>query len=614
MLKALVLGYVIAGPIFNLTYNGKEVVRTFACTTHLTYNLTKTRFNLMFQPFQQALFGMNENTHDMRDTLASVKDLMSPIVEEIEGQDEMKRLNEENDYLDNIQGDTKRSEIIAQKYEKSQANHLPKDEEYEMKYREKIETRCEEQLSRGSERCRDMFGDMYNKCYDSVTWFAAWLLCWPMKLTFICNIVQALGGSNICDPEGKIDPGIGEGYATLKGARDKLSGRLDDARIQYKLNIAPSILDLHDASDTAKTVLHKFNERRNFFDSSMRLLKRCLALIFLKVIHSAQQYHDRYLSDIEYDNNYITPYFRKIDARRKARGSMILLPLKKIEKNVLIDSYSVMPSKREKKYFMVQSIKLILEMVTATTIVLLDIILFETLELVRKHGYVKYVQTGHHDVNLNVHGTGIIAKLISSVVRGFNMKKRVKMIISNGECLPLPNKLSNYVLSKIYGMYLAIWIMLFLASYTKRLQRRICNFYYVKREKRRILYLYNETLRRRVGYTRFMKNKVKSLVRQRLLERDMNLWFALKTNSPFWFGWLKFFKCSRLKCLICGESEPRKNSNFHKCTTPGCSFIHCPECWRDVENVCYACADLPESDTDSDDNIHGYDIKSVGVS
>lgn len=102
----------------------------------------------------KALFGMSENTHDMRDTLASVKDLMSPIVEEIEGQDEMKRLNEENDYLDNIQGDTKRSETIAQKHEKSQANELPKDIEYETKYREKIETRCEEQLSRGSERCR----------------------------------------------------------------------------------------------------------------------------------------------------------------------------------------------------------------------------------------------------------------------------------------------------------------------------------------------------------------------------------------------------------------------------------------------------------------------------
>lgn len=53
VLRALVLGYVIAGPIFNLTYNGKEVVRTFACTMQLTYNLTQTRFDLMFKPFQQ---------------------------------------------------------------------------------------------------------------------------------------------------------------------------------------------------------------------------------------------------------------------------------------------------------------------------------------------------------------------------------------------------------------------------------------------------------------------------------------------------------------------------------------------------------------------------------
>lgn len=52
-MKALVLGYVIAGPIFNIAYNGKEVVRTFACSTQLTYNLTKTRFELMFKPFQQ---------------------------------------------------------------------------------------------------------------------------------------------------------------------------------------------------------------------------------------------------------------------------------------------------------------------------------------------------------------------------------------------------------------------------------------------------------------------------------------------------------------------------------------------------------------------------------
>lgn len=63
---------------------------------------------------------------------------------------------------------------------------------------------------------RDMFGTAYDKCYEKVSLFVAWLICWPMKLTFVCNLVQALGGSSICDPEGKVDSGIGEGYVALK--------------------------------------------------------------------------------------------------------------------------------------------------------------------------------------------------------------------------------------------------------------------------------------------------------------------------------------------------------------------------------------------------------------
>ena len=62
-----------------------------------------------------------------------------------------------------------------------------------------------------------MFADAYDTCNEKVSWAAAWLLCWPMKLTFVCNIVQALGGTSICDPEGKVDSGIGEGYVALTG-------------------------------------------------------------------------------------------------------------------------------------------------------------------------------------------------------------------------------------------------------------------------------------------------------------------------------------------------------------------------------------------------------------
>ncbi|XP_015586402.1 E3 ubiquitin-protein ligase DCST1 [Cephus cinctus] len=599
VLKALVLGYVIAGPIFNLTYNGKEVVRTFACTTQLTHNLTKTRFDLMFKPFQEAIFGIRTDANEVKDTLSSVKDLSSPIVEEIEGEEEMRRINEENDYLDVLQDDTKRSEEIKDKEEKAKSEAKSEGDIYEAQYRAKIEARCEEQMSRGSERCRDMFGEGYDKCYDTVTWIAGWLLCWPMKLTFICNIVQALGGSSICDPDGKIDTGIGEGYAKLKNSKNKLSASLKDAKLQFKVKIPPSIVDVREAGDTAKAVLHDFNVRKQLFDTVMTIIKRCLAFVFLKIIITAQTYHDKYLTDIEFDNIYVTSYFRRIDARRKARGSLTLLPMKKIERAKFVDPYGLKPSKVERANLIGQTGKLILEMVTATTFVLLDRLFYETLDLVRRHAHIEYMQAGRHDMTLDVRGTGMIATMIRSVIKGFNVKKRIKTVVSNEACLPRPNELSNYVLAKIYGTYLGIWIMLLLAAYTQRLRRLICSFFYRKREKRRVLYLYNETLRRRLGYFRFMKGKVRALVRARLLERDMDPWVALRLRYPKFCGWLSFFSCARQKCLICAEPETRKGPKFRRCTTPGCNFVHCPECWRDVGRICFACAKLP--DTDSED-------------
>ncbi|XP_029042861.1 protein sneaky [Osmia bicornis bicornis] len=599
MLRALVLGYVIAGPLFNLVYNTKEVMRTFACTSQLTYNLTKTRFDLMFKPFQQAILAMKADANEIKDTLSSVRDLMSPIVEEIEGEEEMRRLKEENDYLDELQGDTKRSKEIEDKHEKQIENAKSDADVFEAKYKKKIEARCEEQLSRGSARCRDMFSDAYNKCYEKVTIFVAWLLCWPMKLTFVCNLVQALGGSSICDPEGKIDSGIGEGYAALKSTRDELSRSLKDAKLQYKIKKPAVILDLQDSAYAAKAVMHEFAVRRRLFESVMTIIKRCLSFVFLKIILSAQKYHDKYLTEIEHDNIYVTPYFRRIDARRKVRGSMTLLPLKKIERKKFVDPYSWKPSSTEGFHLAGQMVKLLLELIAASVFVILDWLFFEALDLIRRHAYIEYTQAGHHDLLLEIRGTGVIASLIRSAIRGFNVKKHIKTVVTNEACLPRPMKLPTYVILKIYGTFFGTFLLIFATVYTERMRRGICSFFYRKREKRRVLYLYNETLRRRITYAKFMKAKVRTMVRTRRLEYDMDFWMALRLKWPDRFGWLQFFACARDRCLICEEVEPRKGPKHRQCTTPGCPFVHCSECWRDVGKICYACAEI--SDTDSEE-------------
>lgn len=500
VLKALVLAYIISGPINNLSNNGKEVVRVFACTASLTYNLTKTRFELMFKPFTQALFGMKADVTEVKDTLRSIRDVSAPIAGELEGEEEMRKLKEENDYLDAALDDTKRSNEIDAKY-RTKGEEI-EAKRYEKMYMKKIEMRCEDQFTRAASKCRGMFQTAYDKCYETVTWIAAWLLCWPMKLDFVCNIAQALGGSSRCDPAKDMDPGFGEGYAYLKKSRAMLTKNFKDVKLQYKIGKIKQLADIRDATDTAKAVMHDVKAKKTILDQFLIILKRLLAFIFLRIIINAQKYHDRYLRDIEFDNFYITRYFRKIDARRHAQEKHALLPLKKIERAKLVDPWSLTPLVSEREQLLGQTLKLLLEMITATTFVLLDRLFYEALDLVRRHARIEYVQSGHHDLDIQVKGTGMIASLLRSVVKGFNVKKRIKMVRSNEACLPQPSLLNMYYILKIYGTYFGIWLLILLQAYTQRLRRLICAFFYRKREKKRVLFLYNETLKRRIGFFR----------------------------------------------------------------------------------------------------------------
>lgn len=604
VLKALVLAYIISGPIQNLTNNGKEVARVFACTTSLTFNLTKTRFELMFKPFTQALFGMKTDVSEIKDTVRSIRDVAAPITGEIEGEAEMKKLKEENDYIDELQGDSKRSKEIDNKYKTE--GEIRESERFEKMYIKKVEERCQNQFSKAAEKCRGMFKKGYDSCYDAVTWVAAWLLCWPMKLNFVCNIAEALGGASRCDPSKDIDPGLGEGYSYLKHSRGTLVQNFKDVKLQYKIGKLKYLTDIRGASDTAKAVMHDVQSKKTILDEIFVIVKRILAFVFLKLLFDSQKYHDAYLRDIEFDNFYITRYFRKIDARRRAQGKHTLLPLKKVERKKLADVRTWKPLKKEKEQLLSQSFKLLLEMLTATTFILLDRLFYEALDLVRRHARIDYLQTGHHDLMLKVKGTGMIAALLRSVVKGFNVKKRIKVQRSNAACLPQPTLLSNYYLFKIYGTYFLIWLLVVVQAYVLRLRRLICSYFYRKREKKRILFLYNETLKRRIGFFRYMKKKVKKLARAQRLEEDLNLLAVLRIRFPKTFGFLKMFPSARRKCVICGEPEPSKKSNipgdFEKCKTPTCYFVHCAECWNDMGRQCFACAESSPNSSDLEDS------------
>nr|CAD7397462.1 unnamed protein product [Timema poppensis] len=748
VLKSLVLALVVAGPIKNLAFNGREIIRVFSCTSGLTFNLTKNRFDMMFRPFQEAILSLKGDTSSVKEAMNTVKDAIVPVAEEIEGEEEMRKIKEDNDYLDELHEDTKRSKELEEKYraEVGESKESLVEKKYKKKLEEKcgvsdrctqcqlavrsvnsvypvstrctqcqlacqigvpsvnsvylVSTRCTQcqlgvssvnsvylvsdrctqcqigvpsvnsvypvstlcVLTRGAEKCRTIFASGYDKCYNKVTWLAAWLLCWPMKLTFVCNILQgiskaifrrdvpvfawskraenylgkttlstpdrdsnldfpvmgslaycesssldqdavkeAIGGSSTCDPTQFLQPGFGEGYQHIKSSRKKISEEMKAAKIQYKVIKLPPVLNIREASDTAQEMMRDFQEKKRLLDTALMFVKRLLAFTFIKIllrlmlglrthththtrvlldlsglrpldviirglavnffsraqaspnaivrgigdydppalIHrrirdgrlhqdaapelcetppgwrsaqlEAQNYHDKFRTKIDFDNVYVTSYFRRIDARRHKQGHHTLLPLKKVERFKFIDPYAVLPNKFERKNLVSQikvctmipikyelrsltnvilahmeelsgcghqTFMLFMETMSATSFLLMDRLLYEALSLVERHGLIMYQQEGHHDIQLSVIGTGMIATLVRSVLKGFNVKRRIKTVTSNEACLPHPELLDSSYIYKIYGIYMFIWLLMFSEAYSQRLRRAICAYFY----------------------------------------------------------------------------------------------------------------------------------------
>ena len=88
--------------------------------------------------------------------------------------------------------------------------------------------------------------------------------------------------------------------------------------IEIKHNITlPSIPDLVKYKEVFEEIEIYVKTAKTYSKISAKVAKNIFLVVFLWVFFSSKSYHQKYLTDISFDNNYITNYFRKIDARRK---------------------------------------------------------------------------------------------------------------------------------------------------------------------------------------------------------------------------------------------------------------------------------------------------------
>ena len=82
----------------------------------------------------------------------------------------------------------------------------------------------------------------------------------------------------------------------------------------------------------------------------------------------------------------------------------------------------------------------------------------------------------------------------------------------------MPIKTESFYSQRILIFFVVLQILLFFEAYGLRMRRVIAAFFYRKREKKRILFLYNEMLKKRKGFLRHMRSVIKRKARDRKLE------------------------------------------------------------------------------------------------
>uniref|UniRef100_A0A182TDZ1 Uncharacterized protein n=1 Tax=Anopheles melas TaxID=34690 RepID=A0A182TDZ1_9DIPT len=579
LLKTLTLTLLLTGPIENAALNGREVVRVLTCSAELAFNLTLTRVDLMTKPFQNALLQGRDRLPELKQEFSAIVSIVEPIVREVEhsgsdgggdgGEDGSDSLSSEEETADGAGMDGPIRSAAA----------------YRQAYVAKLNERCLAQLATGVDRCKAAFERSYDECSESLPPLVNTLLCWPMKLDVACSTAELFGVGAVCRMEDVLDEDFGANYRLLKQTEQQLTGGVGSIGIDYQVPDLRNHSGYITIKKASKQLGKEFSKKKHFLRLVSYFVRKVFAFIFLRVIFSSVRYHNAYLWRITFNNFYITDQFRALDARRAEENGFPLLPLRAIQQSELIDTRAGIWNKLELRHIVGSFATLLFHCLSTTVLLLMDALLYETLDIVARHSRIEYHQQGFHGVNVTVTGTGALAELVRNTAEGFRTNERLDFHASNEACLPRPVPLSGWTVAGIYGLFALLALLITTEAYVQRARRLICSFFYPGREQMRTAYLYNRVLRQTRTLQATLPGRILHLADSSGSCRLLPFCDRLALHHPNWFGWTR----TGQRCAVCrGAGAPQE------CQRPDCFLRYCAGCWQDIDRQCVVCGGQPD--------------------
>ncbi|NWI86188.1 DCST1 ligase, partial [Pitta sordida] len=246
-----------------------------------------------------------------------------------------------------------------------------------------------------------------------------------------------------------------------------------------------------------------------------------------------------------------------------------LLPLLRDEISGFVFPCRLTLQRPELKHMVVDLLKCIPLLVFLLLVCGLDHLIFSVLSIIQNYSFVQYsYQTSHH-MTVNVMGTSLMAQLLRRTIGALNSSFENQVETSNLVCLPKPRGMTREQYLSTCLPLVALALLCLAQVYPLRLRRAIAAFFFPKREKTRVLFLYNKLLRQRENFFQLQRSRIARRARQPpglgtwLLERCRRRW-----------PWLR--RWQRRSCTLCGTP----GTPWHQvCPALDCGALYCDRCW-----------------------------------
>ncbi|XP_048338801.1 E3 ubiquitin-protein ligase DCST1 isoform X2 [Sphaerodactylus townsendi] len=556
------LMYGMAGPVANIRHNLGEVVRSISCTVELQIDNAKRSWKVSTAPLRKVLTDMVRSGKNLRSETREVSRSFLALNEQVASQS---------------------GYSVRSARDESEKRPHSTQELFEGRTR----MRCSYIIDESITRCKAWFEAKYQSCLNKIAVpVISHLLCIPMKFSFICHLAKIMNAW--CRDKIPVDGNFGQTF-------DNVNGSVDNLNQDFTADLV--IKEEHQTMLVGANISHEHlvdevNEQVALhggrISTSMSVLRVLLSCTFVMIFASAHSYTNSFNQDVRFDNIYITRYFRQIDARRRKQKKRTLLPLRRAEIPGYIDPCHLKFQPAEAKNVMSELLGCLPSLIFLLLAFCLDYLLYNIFSTIRHHSFVEYSFSSSHHLEVIVGGETMMARLLRSTIGALNTSSKMEMEATNIQCLPEPRGMSRVQYQASCISLGALFLLCLVQVYAYRIRRVIAAFYFPKREKKRILFLYNEMLRQRVAFITVQRKRI--IQRSR---RHKRLEKPLVDRLGHWFPFLKRFL--RLRCILCGLPE---TPNSVLCATPECGTIYCRLCWKDMGEVCFACC---HDDVISDD-------------